>query len=83
MNVASKKLHDPGIAVVFSGGNAGPGPGTDPAGASDCSPSAPAPDPVMGSTCKTNPWGLSPWGTLQTPMRLPEDSNTKNYRGAR
>ena len=61
MNVASKLLHDAGIAVVFSGGNAGPGAGPDPAGASDCSPEAPAPDPVFGSTCKPNPWGLSPW----------------------
>ena len=55
MNVASKLLHDAGIAVVFSGGNAGPGPGTDPAGASDCSPES------TTDTCKTNPWGLSPW----------------------
>ena len=61
MNVASKRLHAAGIAVVFSGGNAGSGPGTDPAGASDCSPTAPQPDPVMGTTCKPNPWGLSPW----------------------
>lgn len=55
MNVASKVLHDAGIAVVFSGGNAGPGPGTDPAGASDCSPG------TTSDTCKPNPWGLSPW----------------------
>lgn len=55
MNVGSKKLHDAGIAVVFSGGNAGPGPGTDPAGASNCAPG------TDDSTCKTNPWGLSPW----------------------
>lgn len=61
MNVGSKALHDAGIAVVFSGGNAGPGAGTDPAGASDCSPDIPAADPVTGSSCKTNPWGLSPW----------------------
>lgn len=61
MNVASRKLHDAGIAVVFSGGNAGPGPGTNPAGASNCAPTAPAPNPLTGSTCKTNPWGLSPW----------------------
>ncbi|MDX6665089.1 MAG: serine protease AprX, partial [Solirubrobacteraceae bacterium] len=61
MNVASKRLHDAGIAVVFSGGNAGPGPGTDPVGASDCSPDIPPADPVSGSSCKPNPWGLSPW----------------------
>jgi serine protease AprX len=61
MNVASKKLHDAGIAVVFSGGNAGPGAGTEPAGASNCAPDIPAADPVSGSECKTNPWGLSPW----------------------
>ena len=62
MNVASRKLHDAGIAVVFSGGNAGPGAGTDPAGASDCRPEVgTASDPVNGSPCKTNPWGLSPW----------------------
>jgi serine protease AprX len=61
INVASKKLHDAGIAVVFSGGNAGPGAGTDPAGASNCSPDIPPPDPALGSECKTNPWGLSPW----------------------
>jgi serine protease AprX len=61
MNVGSKKLHDAGIAVVFSGGNAGAGSGTDPVGASNCSPDIPPADPVFGSECKTNPWGLSPW----------------------
>jgi serine protease AprX len=56
MNVASRRLHDAGIAVVFSGGNAGPGPGTSPAGASNC-----APETGTHDSCKTNPWGLSPW----------------------
>jgi hypothetical protein len=47
--------------VVFSGGNAGPGPGTDPAGASDCSPGIPPADPVTCCSCKTIAWGLWPW----------------------
>jgi serine protease AprX len=61
MNVGSKLLHDAGIAVVFSGGNAGPGTTGSETGASNCSPDIPPNDPALGSECKTNPWGLSPW----------------------
>ena len=55
MNVATKALHAAGIAVVFSGGNNGPGPEKTPEGASDCSPRGAA------DACKSNPWGLAPW----------------------
>lgn len=52
--VATKRLHDAGIAVVFSAGNGGTGSGTDPEGASNCAPDA-------SDTCKINPDGVVPW----------------------
>ena len=57
--IGTRKLHDAGIAVVFSGGNSGPGSadGTaagEPEGSSDCSPQS-------SGTCKSNPNGLAPW----------------------
>jgi serine protease AprX len=65
--IGTKRLHDAGIAVVFSGGNSGPGgaDGSDPnepEGSSNCSPDAPEGTPVVeGSPCKSNPNGLAPW----------------------
>jgi serine protease AprX len=65
--IGTKALHAAGIAVVFSGGNNGPGAadGSDPAepeGSSDCSPEWPEPTPGLESSrCKSNPNGLAPW----------------------
>ncbi|HEX8206366.1 MAG TPA: S8 family serine peptidase [Solirubrobacteraceae bacterium] len=65
--IGTRKLHDAGIAVVFSGGNSGVGAndGSDPSepeGSSNCSPDAPEGTPgIEGSPCKSNPNGLPPW----------------------
>jgi serine protease AprX len=62
VNVATKKLHDAGIAVVFSAGNSdfggedGSEPG-EPEGSSDCSPQA----GEDGEECAINPYGTAPW----------------------
>ncbi|HEV3001384.1 MAG TPA: S8 family serine peptidase [Solirubrobacteraceae bacterium] len=62
INVATKRLHDAGITVVFSAGNAdwggedGSEPG-EPEGSSDCSPQA----EEDGEECAINPYGTAPW----------------------
>ena len=62
INVATKKVHDAGIAVVFSAGNSGPGDedgseGGEPEGSSDCSPQG----QEEGETCAINPYSVAPW----------------------
>ncbi|HEX8206367.1 MAG TPA: S8 family serine peptidase [Solirubrobacteraceae bacterium] len=62
VNVATRKLHDAGIAVVFAAGNSdfggedGTEPG-EPEGSSDCSPEA----GENGEECAINPYGTAPW----------------------
>jgi serine protease AprX len=66
--IGTKRLHDAGIAVVFSGGNSGTGSAhsadpNEPEGSSNCAPDAP-PNPVPpvdGDPCRSNPNGLAPW----------------------
>ena len=62
VNVATKKLHDAGIAVVFSAGNSDFGgengsEAGEPEGSSDCSPEAGR----NGEECAINPYGTAPW----------------------
>ena len=69
LNVATKKAHDAGMAVVFSSGNSDFG-GEDgseagePEGSSDCSPEA----DERGEECAINPYSVAPWtiGTAAT-----------------
>jgi serine protease AprX len=55
VNVATKRLHDAGIAVVFAFGNSGWASESQgqPDGASDCSPT--------GGDCNTNRYAVAPW----------------------
>jgi serine protease AprX len=54
VNVATKALHDAGVAVVFSSGNSSFGDQDDPEGSSDCSPDG-------DGTCVINPYSVAPW----------------------
>ena len=54
INLATKRLSEAGLAVVFSGGNYGAG-SAQPKGTSDCSPDGP------DDGCKTNPYSVAPW----------------------
>jgi hypothetical protein len=57
VNVATKKMHDAGISVVFAAGNDGSGSRTSPPeqeGGSDCAPGS-------SGTCAINMYSVAPW----------------------
>jgi subtilisin family serine protease len=56
INVATKRMHDLGITVVFAAGNDGTGPRTDPGqeGGSDCAPAS-------AGECRINMYSVAPW----------------------
>lgn len=70
VNVATKKLHDSGVTVVFAAGNDSTGPRTDAGheGGSDCAPKSPG-------ACRINMYSVAPW-TISV-------GNTRKDRGPR
>src|SRR3712207_1492018 len=62
ISVATRAVHDAGIAVVFSAGNSGFGDQQDPEGSSDCSPGG-------AGTCVINPYGVAPWAISVANLR--------------
>ena len=80
INVATKKLYEAGITVVFSAGNSGPNP--DAAnGASDCSTDGTA------ATCMINQQSVAPWVLSIANTRKDQGSTpaeqTLNYSSSR
>jgi serine protease AprX len=64
VNVATKKLHDAGITVVFAAGNSGPGSRRDKGheGASDCSTVVSGGERTASDgACQINPDSVAPW----------------------
>jgi serine protease AprX len=64
VNVATRKLYEAGMSVVFSAGNGGTGDRSDPQGASDCSTveSADGSGREAGSgVCRSNVYSVAPW----------------------